>query len=178
MKPYKKADELFLGYYKISSGKASVTWPESVDEALCFGWIDGVRKSIDEASYFIRFTKRQPSSIWSAVNIAKVEKLQKQGLMKPEGIAAYEKRKEHKSKIYSYERGEVALAAAYEKLFKANKPTWTFFAAQAPSYRKVTIHQVMGAKQEKTQQSRLEKLILASADKKRLSDLSHYIKPF
>lgn len=95
--------EQWIGYYKVNSGKESVTWSESVDEALCFGWIDGIRKSIDDKSYKIRFTPRKPSSSWSAVNISKIEKLTQLGLMKPEGISVFNKRKDNKSKLYSYE---------------------------------------------------------------------------
>ncbi len=159
LKNYQKEEELWLGYYKKDSGKPSVTWPDSVDEALCVGWIDGVRKSIDEESYVIRFTKRKPDSIWSNINIAKVEALKAQGLMLPEGLAAYEKRKEHKSGIYSFEKGPATLDPAYEKQFKANKKAWKFFSDAAPGYRKVATHLIMSAKQEKTRQSRLEKLI-------------------
>src|SRR5689334_14743182 len=131
-KNYKKEIEVYVGFYKISSGKSSVTWSESVDQALCFGWIDGVRKSIDDQRYFIRFTPRKPTSIWSAINISKMETLIKQGLMKPEGLAAYNKRQEKKSKIYSYEKEALKLASAYEKKFKANKKAWKFFQSLAP----------------------------------------------
>jgi uncharacterized protein YdeI (YjbR/CyaY-like superfamily) len=102
-KNHKKETELLVGFYKINSGKPSMTWSQSVDEALCFGWIDGVRKSIDKDSYQIRFTQRKPTSIWSAVNIKKIEELTKQGLMQPAGLVSFENRKENKSKIYSYE---------------------------------------------------------------------------
>lgn len=169
MKNHDKETELFLGYYKVGSGKPSVTWPQSVDEALCFGWIDGVRRSKDEESYFIRFTKRKPTSIWSAVNIAKVEKLTKEGLMMPEGLAAFAKRKEERSGIYSFEKEAVPLSSAFEKQFKAHKAAWVFFSAQAPSYKKTAVHWVMAAKQEKTRTSRLEKLMHASAGGKRIA---------
>jgi uncharacterized protein YdeI (YjbR/CyaY-like superfamily) len=159
---HKKETELLVGYYKVNSGKPSMTWAQSVDEALCFGWIDGVRKSIDEDSYCIRFTPRKPTSIWSAVNIKKVEELIKQGLMQPAGLAGFEKRKESKSRIYSYEKEATKLAADYEKKFRANKKAWAFFTSLAPSYQKLGIHRVMDAKQEKTQLSRLEKLITES----------------
>lgn len=168
MKNQDKETELFLGYYKVDSGKPSVSWPQSVDEALCFGWIDGVRRSKNEESYFIRFTKRKPTSIWSAVNIAKVEKLTREGKMKPEGLAAFAKRKEEKSGIYSFEKEAVPLSSAFEKQFKAHKAAWVFFSAQAPSYKKTAIHWVMGAKQEKTKESRFYKLIQASTNSKRL----------
>src|SRR5260221_14260635 len=139
-----------------------MTWSQSVDEALCFGWIDAVRKSIDKDSYTIRFTYRKPGSIWSAINIKKVEELIKQGIIQPAGLAAFERRKENKSRIYSYEKEPAKLAAAYEKKFKANKKAWAFFKSLSPSYQKLGIHRVMDAKQEKTQISRLEKLIKES----------------
>lgn len=161
--------ELLVGFYKTGSGKPSITWPESVDQALCFGWIDGVGKSLGEESYTIRFTPRRPNSIWSAVNIKKVEDLKAKGLMKPEGFAAFEKRKEAKSRIYSHEQKESAkLSPEMEKNFKANKPAWKFFTTQAPSYQKVMLHHIVTAKQEKTRQSRFEKLLEASANGKRI----------
>lgn len=158
-KHYKRETELLVGFYKTGSGLPSMTWPESVDQALCFGWIDGVRKGRDETSYTIRFTPRKPTSIWSAINIAKVEKLTAAGLMTENGTAAYNLRKEHKSAIYSYEKEAIDLSPAYEALFKKNKKAWAFFDAASPGYKKQMIHRVMDAKQEKTQLSRLEKLI-------------------
>lgn len=169
-KHFDKETELLVGFYKTSSGKPTITWPESVDQALCYGWIDGVRKSRDEESYTIRFTPRKATSIWSAINIDKMEKLMKEGLVKPTGIAAYEKRAENKSRIYSHERTEDAvLPAEMEKVFKANAPAWEFFMKQAPSYRKVMLHLIVSAKQEKTRQSRFEKLLNASAEGKRIN---------
>lgn len=166
---YETETELLVGFYKTNSGKATITWPESVDAALCYGWIDGVRKSLAGDSYTIRFTPRKATSIWSAINIAKMEDLMKQGLVKPAGIAAYEKRKESKSRIYSHERTEDAvLPAEMEKTFKANTAAWEFFMKQAPSYRKIMFHLITAAKQEKTQQSRFEKLLNASSEGKRV----------
>jgi len=153
---------LIVGYYKVSSGLPSMSWPESVDEALCFGWIDGVRKSIDDKSYFIRFTPRKPGSIWSAINIRKVEDLIRKGLMHPAGMASFAKRQDHKSRIYSYEKEAVELSPDYEKKFKAEKAAWTFFQLQPPGYKKQMIHRIMDARQEKTRISRLQKLIEAS----------------
>jgi uncharacterized protein YdeI (YjbR/CyaY-like superfamily) len=161
-KNHDKEIELLVGFYKVGSGKPSMTWSQSVDEALCFGWIDGVRKSIDEESYSIRFTPRKPKSIWSAVNIRKVEELRKQGLMQPAGLAAYDKRDENKSAIYAYEKATVKLDAEFEEKFKANVKAWTFFQSQAPYYLKTAIYWVMNAKQETTKINRLEKLIAAS----------------
>jgi uncharacterized protein YdeI (YjbR/CyaY-like superfamily) len=156
---HKKETELIVGFYKVDSGKASITWPQSVDEALCFGWIDGVRTSIDEDSYKIRFTPRKAGSIWSAVNIKKMEALTTQGLMQPAGLAAFEKREEARSKIYSHEKEESGLDPAYEKQFKANKKAWTYFQSLAASYKKLSKHWVMDAKQEVTRLKRLHELI-------------------
>lgn len=161
--------ELLVGFYKKDSGKPSMTWPESVDQALCFGWIDGVRRSLGAESYTIRFTPRKPDSIWSNVNIKKIAELTDKQLMQPAGIAAFAKRSEAKSGIYSFENGAKKLTPGYEKIFKANKKAWTFFMAQPPGYRKLNIDHVMSAKQEKTQLSRLEKLIAASESQQRLT---------
>lgn len=158
-KNHKSESELHVGYYKVATGKPSVTWSESVDEALCVGWIDGIRRSIDEESYTIRFTPRKPGSIWSAVNIAKIEQLTKEGRMKPEGRSVYDTRKDTNSKGYSYETQIKDLTAAYEKQFKANKKAWEYFISIAPGYRRLAIHRVMEAKQEKTRLSRLQKLV-------------------
>ena len=163
-----KETELVVGYYKVSTKKESMTWSESVDEALCFGWIDGVRKSIDAARYCIRFTPRKKNSIWSAVNIKKVEELRKNGRMLPQGEKAFALRTEDKSGIYSHETVSVALATQYENQFKKNILAWDFFKQQPPSYRKVMVHWIMSAKQEKTRQSRLDKLIIESEQLKRI----------
>ncbi len=145
-----------------------MTWSEAVDVALCFGWIDGIRKSIDADSYTNRFTPRRPGSNWSAINIAKVKALKKQGSMEAAGLAAYNFRKDEKSKIYSYENEQGHLPAKMQKLFKANKAAWKFFTAQAPSYQRVIIHHVLSAKKEETLLKRLNTLIEASADGKRI----------
>ena len=165
---HKKKSELLVGYYKVKSGKPSMTWSQSVDEALCFGWIDGIRKSLDADSYCIRFTPRRLTSIWSAVNIDKVKKLTRQGLMQPVGLEIFRKRNKEKSRIYSFEKGMPKLASLYESKFKQNKKAWEFFTAQAPSYQKVIINWIMTAKQEKTRLSRLEKTIVESENQKRL----------
>jgi uncharacterized protein YdeI (YjbR/CyaY-like superfamily) len=167
-KNHNKETELIVGFYKVGSKKPSMKWTESVDQALCFGWIDGVTKSINEESYCIRFTPRKPNSIWSAINIKKIEVLTKAGLMKPEGLKAFSLRKEEKSKIYSHEKELVELTPDFLNQFKQNITAWNFFKNQAPSYKKVIIHWIMSAKQEKTKQSRLEKTILASEQHKRL----------
>lgn len=162
-KNHVKKNELIVGFYKVGSGKPSMSWSESVDEALCFGWIDAVRKSIDEERYQIRFTKRKQDSIWSAVNIKKMEELTKNGLMQPAGLAIFEFRKENKSNVYSHENAEVKLSADFEKKFKANKKAWEYFQSLAPSYRKPSTNWVMSAKQEATQIKRLNELIADSA---------------
>jgi len=158
-KNHKKETELLVGFYKIGSGKPSITWPQSVDEAICFGWIDGVRRSIDKDSYSIRFTPRRSTSIWSAINIKKVVELSKLGLMAPAGIKAFELRSADRSGIYSHEKDPADLRPDYKKQFKLNTLAWDYFKAQAPSYKKVMIHWIMSAKQEKTRQTRLEKAI-------------------
>ncbi|QSE96057.1 YdeI/OmpD-associated family protein [Fulvivirga lutea] len=161
-----KETELIVGYYKVATGKPSITWPESVDQALCFGWIDGIRRSIDEESYCVRFTPRRTDSIWSAVNIKKVEELKEAGLMEEAGLKAYSLKT--KSKIYSYENRPEALAKNYEKIFKENKNAWKFHNNQPPFYKKQCVHWVMSAKQEKTRLSRLDKLIKASENQQRV----------
>ena len=155
--------ELVVGFYKVGSGKPSMTWSQSVDEALCFGWIDGVRKSIDSNSYQIRFTPRKPSSIWSAVNIEKVAELTKQGLMHEAGLASFNKRTDSRSKIYAYEKGEVNLSPEFVKQFKANKKAWEFFQSLAAGYSKLSVNWVMSAKQEATRVKRINILIADSA---------------
>jgi uncharacterized protein YdeI (YjbR/CyaY-like superfamily) len=165
-----KETELLVGFYKKDTGKPSITWPESVDQALCFGWIDGIRKKIDEESYSIRFTPRKKSSIWSAVNIKRVSELTEHGLMKPSGLAVFEQRKKDKSAIYSYEqRDKAALEPDDEKQFKANKKAWEWFHAQAPSYQKAAIWWVVSAKQEATRQKRIASLIEDSENRLRIA---------
>ncbi len=162
------ATEILVGFWKVDCGKPSLTWPESVDQVLCFGWIDGVRRKIDEESYSIRFTPRRSKSIWSAVNIAKVEALIANGLMQPAGLAAYERREEHRSVIYSYENVPREFDAEYEKRFRKHKKAWAFFESQPAGYRRLMIFRVTSAKQEATRLSRLEKLIAASEEGLRL----------
>jgi len=145
-----------------------MSWSESVDQALCFGWIDGVRKTIDDESYTIRFTPRKKTSIWSSINIKKIEELTKAGLMKEAGQKAFDLRSEERSRIYSHEKEPAVLNPEFEKQFKTNKIAWEYFNHQAPSYKKVMIHWIMSAKQEKTQISRLEKTIQVSAEQKRM----------
>ena len=159
MKNHLSATELWVGFYKRDSGKPSITWPESVDEALSYGWIDGIRKSIDTESYTIRFTPRKPTSIWSNVNIAKVKLLIEQGRMSPAGLAAWARRDEKRSGVYSFERKAATFGAEAERLFTRNKAAWSFFQAQAPYYRRGAAHYVSSAKREDTRARRLAALI-------------------
>lgn len=158
-KNHDKAGELWLGYYKRDSGKESVTWPESVDEALCFGWIDGIRKSIDEVSYKIRFSPRRPSSIWSAVNIRRVAELQSEGRMLPAGLKAFEARKEYRSGIYSYENRPYELDEPYLGILKKSKPAWRGYQGLSPSNRRKYVWWIISAKREETRLKRLELMI-------------------
>ncbi|HKG92040.1 MAG TPA: YdeI/OmpD-associated family protein [Gemmatimonadaceae bacterium] len=165
--------ELLVGFYKKGAGKPSITWPESVDEALCFGWIDGVRRSIDDESYSIRFTPRKPRSNWSAVNVARVAALTKAGRMHPAGLAAFEARAPERTGIYAYEQRTTAeLSPADEKRFRANKKAWAFFESQPPGYRHLALWWVVTAKKEETRQKRLATLIDDSANGRRLHGLA------
>ena len=167
-KNHETESELLVGFRKVKSGKSSMRWSESVDQALCYGWIDGVRKRIDDNSYSIRFTPRRQGSIWSSINIAKVADLKKRGLMRPAGTRAFEKRSDTKSAIYSYEKISESLNPEYEKVFRQNEKAWKFFSQQPPGYRRTATHFVMTAKKEETRISRLHRLILASEIGKRL----------
>jgi uncharacterized protein YdeI (YjbR/CyaY-like superfamily) len=159
-KNHDKASEIWVGFHKKSSGQPSITWPESVDEALCFGWIDSVRKSVNDTSYTNRFTKRKARSTWSAVNIRRAKELIGLGRMQPAGIKAFEQRSDERSAIYSYEQRQSAkLSGAFEKQFRANKKAWKFFRAQAPWYQRVAAFWVVSAKKDDTRLKRLAKLI-------------------
>lgn len=161
--------ELIVGFRKVGSGMPSMTWPQSVDEALSYGWIDGVRKRIDDASYQIRFTPRRRNSIWSLVNIAKVEELIAQRRMRPAGIAAYEVRSHKKTGVYAFERDQPAeLAEEETRIFKKSSNAWKYFESSAPSYRNVMTHWVVSAKQTATRAGRLEQLIQACAEQRRI----------
>ena len=161
--------ELIVGFYKVGSGRPSMTWSESVDEALCFGWIDGVRKRIDDESYQIRFTPRKTTSIWSAINIAKFRDLQARGRMTPDGAKAFTHRKDEKSVIYAYEQEVTAQLSPQElQTFKREKTAWRYFEACPPSYKKVLLHWVTTAKKAETRGSRFGTLMDACAVGKRL----------
>lgn len=164
------AGELLVGFYKKGSGKPSITWPESVDEALCFGWIDGIRRSRDEFSYTIRFTPRRSGSIWSAVNVRRALVLIEQGLMQPAGLRAFEARRENKVGIYAYEQRPVELEGTYASLFQQNPAAWEFYQALPPSYRRTVNWWILSAKTEATRLKRLAKLIADSAAGRRMDE--------
>src|SRR6185295_5415594 len=153
------ASELLLGFHKKSSDKKSITYAEALDEALCFGWIDGVRKNLNETSYTIRFTPRKPRSIWSLVNVRHVERLQKEGRMHPAGLEVYERRSPELTGIYSFENRPRELAPEYEKTFRQNKTAWKFFQEQPPGYKRLMVFRTMSAKKEETRLRRLQQLI-------------------
>ena len=158
-KNHKSEKEIWVGFFKKGTGIESITWPESVDQALCFGWIDGIRKKVDEESYKIRFTPRSVKSHWSAVNLDKVKQLKKEGLMKPEGLKIFNARDKENAKKASYESEEKTLTKELESKLIANKKANAFFKNMAPSYRKTTIHWIMSAKQEATRIRRFDILI-------------------
>lgn len=171
-KNHRTARELWVGFHKKSSATPSMTWPESVDEALCFGWIDGIRKAVDAERYVIRFTPRRKGSYWSAVNTRRARELIEAGRMRPAGIAAFEARDERKTR-YSFEQRQAPkLGAEARRRFRSNAPAWRFFESQPPGYRKLTIFWVISAKQEATRARRLETLIADSAAGRRLGMLS------
>lgn len=157
------APELWVGYFKKGTGEPSVTWPETVDEALCFGWIDGLRKSLDDRAFTIRFTPRKPTSIWSAVNVGRIEVLTAAGRMREAGLAAFALRRENRSGVYSFEQRSVELPAAYAARLAEHPAAEEFFASRPPSYRKAAVWWVVSAKQEATREKRLATLIELSA---------------
>jgi uncharacterized protein YdeI (YjbR/CyaY-like superfamily) len=161
---HERRTELLVGFHKRDSGKPSITWPESVDEALCFGWIDGVRKSLGADAYTIRFTPRKKDSTWSAINVAKVAALKKAGKMHPAGERAFAHRKAQRTAIYTYEqRGEAALAKPREAALRKNKKAAAFLAKQAPSYQRTAIRWVESAKKEETRATRFAHLVACCA---------------
>jgi uncharacterized protein YdeI (YjbR/CyaY-like superfamily) len=166
------AEELWVGFYKRGTGRPSLTWPESVDQALCYGWIDGVRKSLGAESYAIRFTPRRPGSIWSKINLARIEELEALGLMQPAGRAAHATRTDAKSGIYAYEQRSTArFTPEQERTFRRNRKAWSYFQAEAPWYRRNATHWVVSAKREETRAKRLATLIADSAAGRRLGRL-------
>jgi uncharacterized protein YdeI (YjbR/CyaY-like superfamily) len=166
------ARELLVGFHKVGSGRPGITWPESVDQALRFGWIDGIRRSVDAGSYSIRFTPRRPGSAWSPINLAKVARLSRAGLMHPAGLAVFKKRKPTRG-IYSYGKKPVTLPAAFMKRLKGNAAAWEFFSSRPPSYRNPAMFWIMSAVKPETRERRLEHLISASASKKPIKPLAY-----
>jgi uncharacterized protein YdeI (YjbR/CyaY-like superfamily) len=165
--------ELLVGFHKKGTKRPSITWPEAVDQALCFGWIDGVRRRIDDASYCIRFTPRKARSTWSAVNVKRMQELVEDGLVAPAGMAAFERRADDRTAIYSYEQRKAArLDPEQERRLKGNERAWAFFAAQPPSYRRAATHWVTSAKKSETRERRLEKLIEDSAARRPIPPLT------
>jgi uncharacterized protein YdeI (YjbR/CyaY-like superfamily) len=160
---------LWVGFHRKASGRQSITWPESVDEALCFGWIDGIRRGIDTQSYAIRFTPRRPQSNWSSINIARGQALTRNGRMAPAGLAAFARRSEEKSAAYSFEnRASARLTAEQEREFQQHPKAWRFFQTQPPGYRRMSAWWVISAKRPKTRQDRLKRLIRQSAAQRRI----------
>jgi len=171
---HESVTEFHVGFYKRDSGKQSITWPESVDEALCVGWIDGVRRSIDDVSYKIRFTPRKKRSIWSAVNIKRATELAKSGLMRPAGLKAFAAREERRSGIYAYEQRPVDLVEPYASLFKKDRAAWKFYQTMPPWYRKTTGWWIVSAKKEETRLKRLATLMEHCRSERTLPQLERY----
>jgi uncharacterized protein YdeI (YjbR/CyaY-like superfamily) len=164
--------ELWIGFWKAGSGKTGLTYEEAVEEALCFGWIDGLVKRFDERAYMQRFTPRRPKSIWSAINIAKIEALKKAGRMAAPGLAAYEARDPKRANLYSFENRDVALGAPFEKHFRAKAKAWKFFEAQPPGYKRLAAFWVMSAKKEETRERRFRRLLEDSARGLRVASIT------
>ena len=170
---HRSAPELWVGFYKKGTGQPSITWPEAVDEALCVGWIDGVRRRVDKERYVIRFTPRTPTSTWSAVNIARVKVLAAEGRVEAAGLEAFQRRSPAKSRIYAYEqRGTARLDAADEREFRSHEIAWRHFHAQPPWYRKTAIWRIVSAKREETRKRRLAQLIECSAHGRAIPELT------
>jgi uncharacterized protein YdeI (YjbR/CyaY-like superfamily) len=164
-----RATEVLVGFHKKHTGKPTLTWPQSVDEALCYGWIDGIRRSLGADAYTIRFTPRKTKSTWSAVNLKRVPELIAEGRMQPAGLKAYEASEESNSRIYAYEnRDKAVFDPALEARFRANEKAWSFFQAQPPGYRRLMTFRVMSAKQEATRLRRLDQLIADSEAGRRM----------
>jgi len=165
---HRDAEELILRCYKKHAAHRGVTYAEALDEVLCVGWIDGIRRSLDEDAYSIRMTPRKPRSIWSRVNVAHVERLIAAGRMTEAGLAVYRAREESRTGIYSFERAAMELAPELARRFRRNRGAWRFFLAQPPGYRRLMTYRIMSAKRESTRASRLDQLIEASARHTRL----------
>lgn len=163
--------ELLVGFYRLNSGRGGLTYRDALDEALCFGWIDGIRKRYDDDSYTIRFAPRVAGSIWSVVNTRRMEELIQMGRVHEAGLRAFERRDKKKSKLYSYEVGNSKFEPAQERLFRAHPAAWEFYQRQAPWYRRVSCYWVTSAKKEETRARRLEQLIADSANGRRIKQL-------
>ncbi|MDX6648632.1 MAG: hypothetical protein QOJ97_583 [Solirubrobacteraceae bacterium] len=169
---HESASELLVGFHRKGTGRPSLTWAQSVDEALCFGWIDGVRRRVDAERYSIRFTPRRARSIWSAVNVARVADLTAQGRMRPAGLRAFEAREAGRTGVYSHERAQDArLAPEEEQRFQADAAAWEFFQSQPPGYRRTALHLVVSAKRPETRERRLAALIEDSGRGLRIKQL-------
>lgn len=175
-KNHDKSSELWIGFYSVKAKKQSATYKEVLDEALCFGWIDGIRKNVDEDSYTIRFTPRKKNSIWSNVNTKRMKELIALGRVQLSGLTAFQKRDEKKAGIYSFEQNAHQLIAEYEKKFQKNKKAWKYFTSKAPWYQRTSIHWVMSAKQEVTRLKRLETLIRDSQEERTIALLTRTSK--
>ena len=175
---HESCPELWVGFYKKGTGRASMTWQESVDQALCFGWIDGIRKSIDESRYVIRFTPRRAGSTWSAVNVKRVGELKKAGWMQPAGRKAFAGKTAAKTAIYAYEQRKTPVfSREHEKLFREQPKAWEYFGSQPPGYRRLCTYWVISAKQEATRLRRLKALIADSARSRRIQPLTRKADP-
>ncbi len=175
-KNHASAGELWIGFFKKNAKKQGTSYAEALDEALCYGWIDGVRYAVDDLSYKIRFTPRRLKSIWSLINVRHVERLKKLGKMAEPGLKAYEAREQHRTGIYAFEQKRPGLAAKHKKIFRANPAAWKFFSGQAPWYQRTCGHWVSSAKREETQQRRLATLIADSLAGKRIDRLNPKLK--
>jgi len=168
-KHHASATELLVGFHKKDSGRPGMDWPQSVDEALCYGWIDGVRRRLDDSRYTIRFTPRRRGSIWSAVNIRRVGVLKRLGRMQPAGLAAFERRAHKRSAVYAYEqRSSAKLTLAEQRIFATNAEAWEFFSGLAPSYRQKALYWITSARKAETRASRLQRMIALAARRRKL----------
>jgi len=166
---HETAPEVWVGFFKKDSGKQGLTYEEAVDQALCYGWIDGIKKRVDEDGYTHRFSPRRSKSVWSTINIRRARRLKRLGIMQPRGLEAFDKRDPARSGIYSFESRPKRFAPALDRRFRADKKGWAFFQAQPPGYRRLMIFLVMSAKQDETKKRRLARLIEASANQTRLT---------
>lgn len=176
-KHHERVPVLWVGFHRVGSGEPSITWPESVDEALCFGWIDGLRKSLDATSYVIRFTPRKTSSNWSAVNVKRIAELEREGRVRPAGRRAYEARAEKRTGIYSYEQRPTALPAELTAVLRRNRAAWAWWSTAAPSYRKAATWWILTAKQDATRARRMAQLAECCAAGERIAPLRLQLSP-